>query len=104
MKRLLLLALLGVFLFAALTLARADRTIVVKKLLDADFTVFKIIVDRVGVMQMCGTYQVKDSTRAKVGTQKFYCSSLTDAQKTTLLTFIRDDVGLVAGANTQEGL
>lgn len=82
----------------------ADKTVVIKNLTGADFTAIKVIVDPKGIMQMCGTYQLKDSAGVAVGNQKFYCKALTAAQKTTLITFVRDDVLLIVGANAQEGM
>ena len=96
--------LLGLALaLTALGHAAADKTVTVKSLTGNDFP--RIVVNNnAGTLEMCGQYQIKDSTGASVGHHKVFCKTLTAAQKTTLITFVRDDVGLILSANQAEGL
>lgn len=83
--------------------AAADKALTVKSLTANNFP--RLVVEPVGsVLRLCGTYQMKDSTGTDVGLNKVFCKDLTAAQKTTFVAFIRDDVGLILGANQAEGL
>lgn len=86
-----------------LGLVHADKTITIKALTAEDLVSIKIIKNN-AVLQMCATYQLKDSLGNDWGNQKFFCKNLNPTQKSALIKFIRDDVLLVAGANAQEGM
>ena len=101
MTRIVAAILLGLVL--AVPGAQADKALTVKSLTANDFPRI-VIENNAGTLRMCGTYQMKDSTGATVGTPKISCQNLTAAQKTTLVNFIRDDVGLILSANQAEGL
>ena len=93
----------GLFVLLLVSGVQADKTLTVKTLTEANF--LRINVENVaGSLTMCGTYQLKDSTGSDVGHQSSFCKTLTAAQKTTLINFVVSDVGLAAGANTQEGM
>ena len=97
-----MVAVIGLLLLVAAT-AWADKVRTVKSLTAADFPQVTVTAEA-GTFKMCGQYQLKDSEGATVGNRRVYCKVLTAAQKTALIAFIRDDVGLILSANQGEGL
>ena len=99
MKRIFITLLLLLLMVSSV---RADKNLVVRSVTAADFTVIKIIGG--STFKLCVTYQLKDSLSNKVGTEKVFCKELTEDQKTTLISFIRDGIKLVTDVNIAEGL
>ena len=77
-----------------------DKVLTIKEVTVADFR--RIVVHGDGTM--AGDYQLKDSKGATVGNHKTITATLTADQMTKFLAFLRDDIGIAAKANTQEGM
>ena len=90
-------------LVAGIVSARADKTLVIKSVTAAEFV--RLNVENVGgVLTLCGTYQLQDAAGLPVGPTKARCVTLTAAQRTTFVLFIRDELGLILKTNQAEGL
>jgi hypothetical protein len=84
--------------------ASADKTWTIKSLTAGDFRLVHAETDALGIVKMCGTYDLKDASGAVAVSSRTHCLVLTPTQKGAFVIFVRDTIGLILSANQAEGL
>ena len=87
----------------AVTVALADKPIVLRSLTVNDFSRVVISTLPNGTSEICSTYRIKDTSGMAITGSRIHCRVLTASQLATYKLFLQD-TGLVPGANLQEGM